>query len=71
MNLSRVVDMWTNALKAGKKGKEAALRAAMGILSSQPPPSANAATGISAVALNHIIVICIDSQATKQVLPPM
>ena len=40
--------MWTNALKAGKKGKEAALHAALGILSSPPPPSANAATGTCA-----------------------
>jgi len=47
VNLSRVVEMWTAAIKAGRAGKEAALHAALGILSSPSPPSANAPTGAS------------------------
>jgi hypothetical protein len=46
VNLSRVVEMWTAAVKAGRAGKEAALHAALGILSSPSPPSANAPTGL-------------------------
>lgn len=45
VNLSRVVEMWSTALKAGRAGKVAALHAALGILSSPSPPSANATTG--------------------------
>jgi hypothetical protein len=46
VNLSPIVEMWTTALRAGRTGKEAALHAALGVLSSPSPPSASAPTGV-------------------------
>ena len=46
VNLSPIVEMWTTALRAGRTGKEAALHAALGVLSSPSPPSASAPTGM-------------------------
>lgn len=54
VNLSRVVEMWTAAIKAGRAGKEAALHAALGILSSPSPPSANAPTGVMPPSINPL-----------------
>jgi hypothetical protein len=50
VNLSRVMEMWTAAMKAGKPAKEAALHSALGVLASPPPPVAHAAVGERAAA---------------------
>jgi hypothetical protein len=50
VNLSPIVEMWTTALRAGRTGKEAALHAALGVLSSPSPPSASAPTGVTRIS---------------------